>query len=92
MDAEYGKVFAKTEVELNGAKEPGDRTEETNMGDLITDAMMWAVKTRMPSINMENAVAITNGAASVPPSRPATSPRRTSTPCCRSATRWQLFT
>lgn len=61
VDAEYGKVFAKTEVELNGAKEPGNRTEETNMGDLITDAMMWAVKTRMPSINMENAVAITNG-------------------------------
>ena len=52
VDAEYGKVFAKTEVELNGAKEPGNRTEETNMGDLITDAMMWAVKTRMPSINM----------------------------------------
>lgn len=40
VDAEYGKVFAKTEVELNGAKEPGNRTEETNMGDLITDAMM----------------------------------------------------
>lgn len=59
VDAEYGKVFAKTEVELNGAEEPGNRTEETNMGDLITDAMMWAVKTRMPSINMENAVAIT---------------------------------
>ena len=61
VDAEYGKVFAKTEVELNGAEEPGNRTEETNMGDLITDAMMWAVKTRMPSINMENAVALTNG-------------------------------
>lgn len=61
VDAEYGKVFAKTEVELNGDKEPGNRTEETNMGDLITDAMMWAVKTRMPSINMENAVALTNG-------------------------------
>ena len=28
VDAEYGKVFAKTEVELNGAKEPGNRTEE----------------------------------------------------------------
>lgn len=52
VDAEYGKVFAKTEVELNGDKEPGNRTEETNMGDLITDAMMWAVKTRMPSINI----------------------------------------
>ena len=43
VDAEYGKVFAKTEVELNGDKEPGNRTEETNMGDLITDAMMLKI-------------------------------------------------
>ena len=89
VDAEYGKVFAKTEVELNGDKEPGNRTEETNMGDLITDAMMWAVKTRMPSINMENAVAITNGGGI---SRPATSPRRTCSPFCPSATPWPWYT
>lgn len=61
VDAEYGKVFAKSEVELNGAKEPGNRTEETNMGDLITDAMLWAIKTKAPSVDMTNAVAITNG-------------------------------
>ena len=38
INAEYGKVFARTDVELNGAKEPGNRTEETNLGDLCADA------------------------------------------------------
>ena len=42
VDAEYGSVFARTEVELNGAKEPS-RTGETNLGDLITDAIIWSV-------------------------------------------------
>ena len=57
------------------------------MGDLITDAMMWAVKTRMPSINMENAVAITNGGGIRAAIRAATSPRRTCSPFCPSAIR-----
>lgn len=61
IDAEYGEVFAKSAVDLNGAKAPGNRTEETNLGDLITDAMMWAIKTKAPSVDMTNAVAITNG-------------------------------
>ena len=39
VNAEYGKVFARTDVELNGAKDPGNRTQETNLGDLITDSM-----------------------------------------------------
>lgn len=61
IDAAYGEVFAKSAVDLNGAKAPGNRTEETNMGDLITDAMMWAIKNKAPSVDMTNAVAITNG-------------------------------
>ena len=61
IDAEYSAVFAKSEVELNGDKEPGNRTQETNLGNLITDAMMWAIETKAPAVNMENAVAITNG-------------------------------
>ena len=61
IDEEYSAVFAKSEVELNGDKEPGNRTQETNLGDLITDAMMWAIETKAPAVNMENAVAITNG-------------------------------
>ena len=61
IDAAYGEVFAKSNVDLNGAKAPGNRTEETNLGDLITDAMMWAIRTKAPSVDMTNAVAITNG-------------------------------
>ncbi len=60
VKAEYGQVFAKTEVDLNGEK-AANRIAETNMGDLITDAMMWAIRTKAPSVDMTNAVAITNG-------------------------------
>lgn len=64
VDAEYNVVFAKSEVELNGERDPGNRTEETNLGDLITDAMMWAIRKDEGSITnvpAENVVAITNG-------------------------------
>lgn len=63
IDAEYGAVFAKSEVDLNGDKAPGNRTEETNLGDLITDAMLWSVLKDEGSIKVpaENVVAITNG-------------------------------
>ena len=43
VNAEYGQVFAKSEILLNGERAPGNRTEETNLGDLITDAMVWKV-------------------------------------------------
>ena len=61
IDADYDQKFAESAVYLNGAKAPGNRTEETNLGDLITDAMMWAIKTKAPGVDMNNAVAITNG-------------------------------
>ena len=38
IEADYGTVFAKTEVTLNGEKDPGNRTQETNLGDLCADA------------------------------------------------------
>jgi len=60
----YGEVFATTEVLLNGEREPGVRTEETNLGDLITDAMLWyATKDGVETLGIEeeNIVAITNG-------------------------------
>lgn len=41
IEAEFGAVFAKTEVELNGNRAPGNRNMETNLGDLITDALVW---------------------------------------------------
>ena len=40
IDADYGTVFAKTEVALAGEK-ANVRTGETNLGDLIADAMLW---------------------------------------------------
>ena len=61
INADYDQKFAESAVDLNGAKAPGNRTEETNLGDLITDAMMWAIKTKAPGVDMNNAVAITNG-------------------------------
>ena len=57
VDAEYGTVFAKTEVTLNGEKAPGNRTEETNLGDLITDALVWKATQEGEAVD----AAITNG-------------------------------
>ncbi|MBO4415390.1 MAG: bifunctional metallophosphatase/5'-nucleotidase [Lachnospiraceae bacterium] len=59
----YGTVFAKSEVELNGAKAPGNRTEETNNGDLITDSMIWKVMQNKDGLTVDedHVVAITNG-------------------------------
>lgn len=41
IEADYGVVFASTEVNLDGEK-ANVRAMETNLGDLITDAMLWA--------------------------------------------------
>ncbi|MBR6084863.1 MAG: 5'-nucleotidase C-terminal domain-containing protein [Spirochaetales bacterium] len=63
IDSVYGVVFAKSEVELNGEKAPGNRTMETNSGDLVSDCMIWAI-TNDPSgltVPLENVVAINNG-------------------------------
>ena len=57
VEAEYGTVFAKTEMKLNGEKAPGNRTEETNLGDLITDALVWKAAQEGEAVD----AAITNG-------------------------------
>ena len=57
VEAEYGTVFAVTEVTLNGEKAPGNRTEETNLGDLITNALVW--KSNLEGEAVDGA--ITNG-------------------------------
>lgn len=64
VDKEYGVVFAKSEVTLNGAKAPnGNRDSETNNGDLITDAMRWKVMQNKEglTVDADHVVAITNG-------------------------------
>jgi 5'-nucleotidase/UDP-sugar diphosphatase len=57
IDDDYGTVFAKTEVALNGEKDPGNRTEETNLGDLICDALVWGAKKNGETVD----AAVTNG-------------------------------
>lgn len=57
VDAEYGAVFAKTEMLLNGERDPGNRTEETNLGNLITDALVWGAGQQGESVD----AAVTNG-------------------------------
>ena len=63
VDEQYGAVFATTEVVLNGEKAPGNRTEETNLGDLITDAMVWSVVKEggIEQVEPNAVVGITNG-------------------------------
>ena len=63
VNATYGAKFAESRVALNGDKAPGNRTEETNLGDLITDAMLWSVLKDPDAllVNEENVICITNG-------------------------------
>ena len=63
VDAEYSSVFATSEVRLNGDKAPGNRTEETNLGDLITDALVWSVVKEggIEQVEPNAIVGITNG-------------------------------
>ena len=64
IDKEYGAVFAKSEVVLNGAKAPnGNRDSETNNGDLITDALVWKILQDKESLTVDadHVVAVTNG-------------------------------
>ena len=63
IDKAYSEKFAESKVELNGTKAPdGNRDSETNLGDLITDAMLWKVLADAEiTVAKENVVAITNG-------------------------------
>nr|WP_325258069.1 5'-nucleotidase C-terminal domain-containing protein [uncultured Oscillibacter sp.] len=57
IDDDYGAAFAKTETLLNGERDPGNRTEETNLGDLITDALVWGAEKNGETVD----AAVTNG-------------------------------
>ena len=56
IDDDYGTVFAKTKVELDGVK-ANIRTHETNLGDLITDALVWGAGKNGTKVD----AAVTNG-------------------------------
>ena len=63
VDEEYGASFAVSDVQLNGERDPGNRTMETNLGDLITDAMVWTVVKEggIEQVEPNAVVGITNG-------------------------------
>ena len=58
INKELGKVFARTETALNGERDPGSRTQETNLGDFVADAIRWSAN---KSIGGTVDAAITNG-------------------------------
>lgn len=61
IDAIYGVKFAETSVKLDGVKE-NVRSKETNLGDLISDAMRWYVLENSElKVDDADVVAITNG-------------------------------
>ena len=58
IDETLSKVFASTEVLLDGNKAPGVRTQETNLGDFAADAILWAAN---DAVGGGVEAAITNG-------------------------------
>ena len=68
VDAEYGEVFAESQVVLNGVRDP-NRSEETNMGEFITESMVWSVSSTggldqyegIPALGMNNGGGIRAG-------------------------------
>ena len=54
---ELSKPSAETLVDLNGERNPGSRTEETNLGDLCADAALWCGQ----QTDKEVCVAVVNG-------------------------------
>ena len=56
IEEEMGVVIGTSEVNLNGVKEE-DRAGETNLGDLVTDAMLWQAGLDNEAVD----AAITNG-------------------------------
>lgn len=62
VNGEYNIVFAQSLVDLNGERE-SNRTEETNLGSLIADAMLWTITKDEGSLSVpvDHAFAINNG-------------------------------
>jgi len=70
VDEEYNAPFAVSEVDLNGEK-ADNRGRETNMGDLVSDAIVWSVVSEggIEQVEPLQVIGITNGGgirASIP--------------------------
>lgn len=59
VSAELEKTFASTEVKLDGARDPGVRTQETNLGDFAADAILWQARQSLGEDQVD--LALTNG-------------------------------
>ena len=63
----YSTPIGSTKVALNGIADPGNRNEETNLGDYVTDSLLWYMtqpdNLKALEIEKENVVALTNGGA-----------------------------
>ncbi|MDO4531496.1 MAG: bifunctional UDP-sugar hydrolase/5'-nucleotidase, partial [Bacillota bacterium] len=59
----YAEVFAKSEVDLNGERDPGVRNMETNLSNLITDAYLYTAREYVKKEGMDLTVdmAVVNG-------------------------------
>jgi len=71
VDAYYAGVFATTLVDLNGERDPGVRTEETNLGNFSADAFLYVGQeyAEAEDLGISVDVAISNGGgirASIP--------------------------
>lgn len=58
VDAEMDRIVASSEVVLDGNRDPGVRTKETNLGDFVADAILWSAQNNYAT---EVDAAITNG-------------------------------
>lgn len=59
VDAKLSEKFAVTEVLLDGNRDPGVRTTETNLGDFAADALLWSANFALGEGKVD--AAITNG-------------------------------
>lgn len=59
VSAELDKTFATTEVLLDGNRDPGVRTQETNLGDFAADAILWSARQTLGEDKVD--IALTNG-------------------------------
>lgn len=68
VNTAYEGLFATATVDLNGEREPGVRTEETNLGDFAADAYLYTAQQYMgSSITVDGAIQNGGGVrASIP--------------------------
>ncbi|MCB0163845.1 MAG: 5'-nucleotidase C-terminal domain-containing protein [Anaerolineae bacterium] len=62
VEALAGNQIGTSEVALEGRRDPGIRTQETNLGDLMADALLWEANRQAGSFGVAQAnIALQNG-------------------------------